>query len=271
MYGNDAGMIIGRNKTYVVGRNETLIEIARRGRLGYQGLVSANPGVDPWAPGFSAELILPYETILPAELPPGITVNLAEFRLYLVWEEHVQMRVRIYPIGLGREGWNTPEGAFHVTVVVDNPVWTVPPDLRTERPGQPFLVPAGPDNPLGSHWIGLSVDGFGIHGTNRPFGIGRQVSHGCIRLYPEDIVDLAGRVENGPPVKIIYQPLKIAFQNNRLLLEAHFDYLGRMVAPRDEIRRRSRALGWQEPLDEALQDKVVREARGIPSPIATLD
>ena len=262
------GVVVGRNRLYLTGPGETLIDIARRSRLGFRALVNANPGVDPWSPEIGSELLLPYATILPEELQVGITVNLAEFRLYLCWEEEGQRRVRIYPVGLGQQGWMTPEGDFHVTVVIDNPLWTVPQALRAERPDQPALVEAGPDNPLGSHWIGLSVDGYGIHGTNRPYGIGRQVSHGCIRLYPADILDLVEKVGNGTPVKIIYRPIKLAREGNRLLLEVHGDFLGNVTAPRDMIQQRVTELGWQQNLDEEAIEQALRETRGIPVQIA---
>ncbi|MCK5793349.1 MAG: L,D-transpeptidase family protein [Anaerolineales bacterium] len=258
------GMVVGSNKPFIVGSDDTLVGIARRGRLGYQGLIAANPGVDPWHPGRGRELLLPYAAILPFGVQKGITVNLAEFRLYLVWEDRGQLRVRIYPIGLGRDGWSTPEGNFRITTIIDNPLWTIPVSLREESPEQSVIVSPGPENPLGSHWIGLSVEGYGIHGTNRPYGIGRQISHGCIRLYPRDIVDLVGKVEKGVPVRIIYQPIKVGRRADTLYVEIHADYLSRLDDPLGEIKQQARAMKWQQPLDKKMLERIVREARGIP-------
>lgn len=263
------GKVVGSNSSTRVDKGSTLIEVAQQGGLGYRALINANPSIDPWLPQTDTELLLPYATLLPANLEKGITINLAEFRLYLVWEEAGEIRVRIYPIGLGREGWNTPEGEFQVTVIIEDPVWTVPPGLRAEHPGEPAMIAPGPENPLGSHWLGLSIDGYGIHGTNRPFGIGRRISHGCIRLYPEDILDLVGKVESGAPVKIIYQPIKMGLQGGQLLLEVHSDYLGRLVDPLSEIRRKTQTLGWQEQIDQLALDRIIRETRGIPLPISS--
>ncbi len=263
-------VVVGTNKPYVIGWDETLMEIARRAGLGFNALVSANPGVDEWQPRFGTELTLPYATIVPADLPLGITINLAEYRLYLVEKDGAQQRVRIYPIGLGREGWQTPEGEFRIISSIENPSWTRPETIRAEEPDTPNVIAAGPDNPLGTHWLGLSLPGYGIHGTNRPYGVGRRVSHGCIRLYPGDIDDLAGRVGRGTPVKIIYRPIKLAIKDNRLLLEAHPDYLKRGDWSVAEMLKRASALGWQGELDMTLIRQAIELAQGIPVPVAEL-
>ncbi|HKI51947.1 MAG TPA: L,D-transpeptidase family protein [Geothermobacteraceae bacterium] len=213
--------IIGHNLDYIVGPGETLMEIARRAGIGFDNLLRANPGIDPWKPATGQRLLLPKAVLAPELIRPGITINLAELRLYLVWDEGDARKVRVYPVGIGREGWATPVGEYRVSVVIDNPDWTPPASLRLEKPELPGRVPAGPDNPLGSRWIGLTAEGVGIHGSNQPYGVGRRVSHGCIRLYPEDILDLAGRVKPGTPVRIVDQPLKQRLFAGRLYLEAH--------------------------------------------------
>jgi len=258
------GRLVGRDGFCILDQGDSLMEIARWEGLGYENLVAANPGLDPWLPEAGSGVLLPYTSILPVEARPGITINLAEFRLYLVWQHGDRMRVRIYPIGLGREGWQTPEGDFHVTMVVEKPVWVRPEALRTNDPAIPNVIAPGPDNPLGSHWIELSIKGYGIHGTNRPLGIGRRVSAGCIRLYPHDIIDLAGRVEKGMPVRIVYRPIKLGREGDKLLIEVHNDFLGRIADPLTEIRRAARSLGWETlPEDHELL-ALVTEARGVP-------
>lgn len=260
--------VVGSNRSYVLGADETLIELAYRAGLGYEGLAAANPGVDPWLPEAGRPVLLPYQAILPATAGLGITINLAEYRLYLVWESSGRRYVRIYPIGIGAEGTATREGLFRVETVVRDPSWTVPASIRAERPNLPGTVPPGPDNPLGKYWIGLSLEGVGIHGTNKPFGLGRRVSHGCIRLYPEDIEDLAGRVGKGTPVRIIYQPIKLGLRGGQLLAEVHPDFLGRIGNGLEEVKRLRKDLGWSGLLDGQALQQALQQARGIPLPIS---
>ncbi len=259
--------VVGSNRLYFLGAGETLIELAYRSGLGYQGLIAANPKLDPWLPEAGRPVLLPYAAVLPLEAGPGITINLAEYRLYLIWEQGGQRQVRIYPIGIGTEGAQTQEGVFAVTGVVRKPSWSVPESIQAERPGMPVSVPPGPDNPLGEYWIGLTLERIGIHGTNKPFGVGRRVSHGCIRLYAEDIEDLAGRVGKGTPVRIIYQPIKLGLRGDKLLVEAHADFLGRVGNRLEEARRQMSTLGWTGEVDPRSLEQILAEARGIPLPI----
>jgi len=250
---SEDSVIIGRNLDYVVGSGETLMEVARRAGLGYENLLRANPGIDPWNPPPGERLVLPCAALAMPDLPHGITINLAELRLYLVWEDEGQKKVRIYPVGIGREGWETPLGDFEVSVTIDQPEWTPPASLREEKPWLPGSIPPGPDNPLGSHWIGLTAEGVGIHGTNQPFGVGRRVSHGCIRLYPHDINDLIQRVVPGTRVRIIDQPVKSRVRNGSLYLEVH-----RSIVNLDELNIQTGA--W----DRETVARTLREASGLP-------
>jgi L,D-transpeptidase ErfK/SrfK len=260
--------VIGSNQVIFTAANDTLMQLARATGLGFQTLAAANPEVDPWLPGAGRPLLLPYSAVLPGRPQAGITVNLAELRLYLVWDEAGMQRVRIYPIGIGDEGWETPEGEFAVLNKVKRPHWKPPQSIRQERPELPLLVPPGPDNPLGEHWLGFTPTGHGIHGTNRPYGVGRRVSHGCLRLYPEDIRDLYDRTALGTPVRIIYKPLKVGVQNGILYIEAHRDYRQKITDPRTEIDRQVRQVGWRHALDWSAIERVIAEARGGPVPVS---
>jgi len=175
--GTSLPQLVGKNRPYYIGPGEDLIQLAWRGGVGYKALVKANPEVDPWLPKTGEQITLPYAMIVPNNLQTGITINLAELRLYYVWEENGRRRLRAYPISVGAEGLQTPEGEFKVKNMVENPTWTAPASIREERPDGPHSIPPGPDNPLGDHWIGLSIPGYGIHGTNKPLGVGRRVSH----------------------------------------------------------------------------------------------
>lgn len=266
--GNSPVPVIGENQLYFAGPDDTLIQLARAAGLGYEALVTANPEIDPWLPETGRTVLLPYATILPPNAWAGITVNLAEFRLYYVWQEDGRYRARTYPVGIGIKGWETPEGEFTIKKKIEKPTWVVPSSIRKERPELGRFVPPGPDNPLGGYWLGLSASGYGIHGTNEPFGVGRRVSHGCIRLYPEDIRDLFARVEIGTPVRVIYQPIKVGLKQNALFVEVHPDRLGRAPDPIDEVIRQKTELGWQGKLDWAALWKGIKEARGIPLQIS---
>lgn len=254
---------VGENRSYILAPGEVLPEIARRSRIGYNSLVAANPDIDPWHPENWSEILLPYRTILPAGAGPGITINLAEYRLYLIWNEGEKMRIRIYPIGIGQKGWNSPEGRFEITDRIKSPSWTQPEALRQEGQG-PYTIPPGPDNPLGKYWLGLSAPGFGIHGTDEPFGVGRQVSHGCIRLYPADIEDLFRHARVGMPVNIIYQPIKLALDGDTLLAQVHPDFLDRIEVPLDKAFKIINGLEWSGKVDSKSLERTIREARGIP-------
>ncbi|ALC17352.1 lipoprotein-anchoring transpeptidase ErfK/SrfK [Desulfuromonas soudanensis] len=256
--------LVGKTIATRVEGDETLTEVARRSGLGYLAVTRANPGVDPWRPGSGRKIVLPGATILPYPLLPGITINLAEFRLYFVSLDQERIRVRIYPVAIGSEEHQTPEGNFSVVNKIVAPNWTVPADIRRDRPGLPRVVPTGPDNPLGDFWIGLSRDGYGIHGTNEPYGVGRRTTHGCIRLYPEDIRDLFPLVKRGTPVRILYQPIKLGLQQGQLLAEVHDDFLGRLGGSLTEFLLQQRLLNWQGRLDMDRAQALCDDPRGIP-------
>ncbi len=256
--------IVGENRTHHLAAGETLMEVARRHGIGYHGIVRANPGLDPWRPGIGSEIIIARSGILPKGSGVGITINLPELRLYYVWQENGLYRVRICPIGIGREGWQTPEGLFYVLRKIEEPTWQVPMTIRQENPELPDYVPPGPDNPLGQFWIGLSVGKIGLHGTNRPYGVGRRVSHGCIRLYPEDIRSLYARVPLDTPVRILYQPVKLAEEDGLLFIEVHPDYLRRYDLTVDQVRHWPELNRWPGPVDVTALETALREARGLP-------
>lgn len=225
-YFNKNSNIIGASQTYKVGRSESLIEIARKFSLGYNEIIASNPDLDPFLTPFGATVRIPSTWILP-ELASydGIVINLSEMRLYYFYKVGSKEFVRTFPIGIGREGYETPVGQFRIVQKVQNPSWYVPASIRAEKPELPAVVPPGPDNPLGTHALRLSLNSYLIHGTNKPWGVGRRVSHGCIRLYPEDIPVLFGLVKNGNKVEIVRQPVKIGFKDYKIFIEVHEDDL----------------------------------------------
>ncbi|HUN98750.1 MAG TPA: L,D-transpeptidase family protein [Bradyrhizobium sp.] len=205
---------------YTVQEDDTFVDVARTFDLGYVELVAANPGVDPWLPKVGRVLSIP-DVHLPPEAKParGIVVNLGDLRLY--YYESASGMAMSFPIGIGQEGWDIPLGHTAIIRKRANPTWVPPASIRAERPDLPAAIPPGPDNPMGAFALDLGWPSYAIHGTNRPYAVGRRVTHGCIRLYPEDIARLFRKVPVGLPVTVIEQPAKFAWLDGELYMEAH--------------------------------------------------
>lgn len=205
--------------------NETLTDIGRRVGLGYEEMVRANPGIDPWLPGEGTEVLLPRRFVLPAGVRQGILINIAEYRLYFFTRIDGAAAVVTFPISIGRMDWETPLGRHRILSKQKNPAWYPPQSIRAEHAADgdilPDVIPPGPDNPLGAFAMRLSQSGYLIHGTNKPVGIGMQVTHGCIRMYPEDIEWLFPQVPVGAAVEIVSQPVKFGWAADALYLEVH--------------------------------------------------
>jgi L,D-transpeptidase ErfK/SrfK len=211
-----AGDVIGSVEHYRVTEKDNLYEIARQYDIGIVELLAANPGIDPWIPESGTELTITSMHVLPATPRKGIVINLSELRLFYYAEDG---SVTTFPIGIGREGWRTPIGKTKVLRKRKNPLWTPPPSIREEEPDLPEVILPGPDNPLGEYALDLGIHGVLIHGTNRPYGVGKRSSHGCIRLYPEDIKALFNTTSVGIPVTIIDMPYKLGWRDDTLFLE----------------------------------------------------
>ncbi|MET0044646.1 MAG: L,D-transpeptidase family protein [Candidatus Thiodiazotropha sp. 6PLUC3] len=215
--------IVGRHFRLTTHYEDTFSDIARVYDIGYRQMVAANPEVDAWLPGEGSEIVVPQQYILPPGPREGIVINLAELRLYYYPKERPV--VITYPIGIGREGWSTPTGVTKVIGKKEGPSWTVPESILKEHEADgnplPEVVPPGPDNPLGTHAVYLGMSGYLLHGTNKPFGVGMRVSHGCIRLYPENIKQFFDEVETGIPVRIIDKPYKAGWLKGELYVQVH--------------------------------------------------
>lgn len=230
--------IVGAVRSVEAVHEDTLIDLARRNNLGYDAIEQANPGVDPWLPGAGTVVILPTRFILPPVPREGIVLNVPEMRLYYYPKpkKGEQPVVVTYPVSVGRMDWKTPIGLTHVVAKDANPTWTVPDSILAEHASHgdflPKVVPAGPNNPLGLFAMRLGIKGYLIHGTNNPNGMGMRVTHGCMRLYPDDIAALFKIVPVGTPVRIVNIPYKVGRYDGQLYLEAH--------PPLDEDRARYR-------------------------------
>ncbi len=229
--------LIGGARSRPVRPGESLVEIARAYDLGFNEIQAANPGLDAFVPPVGTEVVIPTGWLLPERpVGDGIVVNLSEMRLYHFTTGRGGPRVATFPVGIGSEGTTTPLGSFRIVEKLEDPAWHVPASIRRERPEMPAVVPAGPDNPLGSHALRLSGEDILIHGTNRPWGVGRQVSHGCIRLYPEDIPRLYNRAPVGTWVTILRQPVKVGVWWGRIYLEVHPDPVARLDYHAEAVR-----------------------------------
>lgn len=217
--------MVGAASTVRTRYEDTFSDIARRTGLGYEDLLRANPGVDPWLPGKDTDVVLPTQYLLPAGHSEGLVVNIAEYRLYYFNRVDGQRVVATFPVSIGRMDWATPLGRHRILSKQANPTWYPPESIRAEHAADgdilPKAVPPGPDNPLGDFAMRLSYSGYLIHGTNKPVGIGMQVTHGCIRMYPEDIEWLYPQVPVGAAVEIVNQPHKFGWVSDGLYLEVH--------------------------------------------------
>jgi L,D-transpeptidase ErfK/SrfK len=219
--------VIGSVTTAIAEHEDTLLDIGRRYGVGYEEIIAANPGVDPWLPGAGTEILIPSRFVLPDAPREGIVVNLPEHRLYYYPPARPGERrvVRTYPISTGKMDWKTPLGVTRVVAKQERPNWYPPQSVRLEHEAKgdplPEFIPPGPDNPLGEYAMRLGIPGgsYLIHGTNRPAGVGMQVTHGCIRMYPEDIAEFFTLIPVNTKVNLIDQTTKVGFYRGTLFIE----------------------------------------------------
>lgn len=276
--------VVGELQATYSHQEDTFADIARRFNLGYDELVHANPGVDPWLPGEGTRIVLPTQFVLPDAPAEGIVVNLAALRLfYFPKAAKDQPRTVVtYPIGIGMVGWATPTGKTKVVSKRKDPFWTPPDSVRKEHAADgdilPARVPAGPDNPLGAFAMNLGWPTYLMHGTNKPAGVGMRASHGCIRLYPEDIATLFGKIAVGTPVTVVNQPLVFRWQGDALYVQSYPPHEEHPEAAKAAKGTRfSKALAEKmlqlakphaATVDQKLAEQVVNEARGVAVPVS---
>jgi L,D-transpeptidase ErfK/SrfK len=258
--------VVGWIEHHTVTERETLLDVARDNGLGWNELEILYPAMDPWVPDEGKTIDIPKLWILPSAPPEGIIVNIPELRLYR-YIPGANM-VETYPVGIGTEEYQTPTGDYKVVDRKENPVWRVPPSLR-EKYSFEYLGP-GPENPLGKYWLGLSAEHIGIHGTNFPWAVGRQVSRGCIRLYPEHIEQLFPVVRNGTRVQIVYEPVKIGVLNREIYIEVHPDSEGNETDLQKYTSERLQGLGDGCYVSQDMINHALEEKNGVPIVIGTI-
>lgn len=263
-------LVVGRLDTYVVEEGDTLLDIARYFGFGWGDIVGANPGVEAWLPPPGEVVILPGEHVLPSAQGTGLVLNIPEMRLYHFQDgPHGLRQVTTYPVGLGRDEWRTPQGRFKIRAKTERPTWVIPDSIRAERierdgDARTFIPGGAPDNPLGSYRLSLTLPMYGLHGSNMPWGVGRQVSHGCIRLYEEDVAMLYREVPVGTPGEFLYEPVKVGMRDGLVYVEAHPDFYKLRGDPETETAARLETLGWSDLVDWNLIRKALRDTSGLP-------
>lgn len=221
--------VVGELQYVTTSYEDTLLDLGRKYGVGYEEIVAANPGVDAWVPGEGKRILIPTRYILPAAPRVGIVVNVSEHRIYYYPrpKKGEAATVQTYPVSIGKMDWKTPLGQTHVANKIMNPTWYPPKSVREEHAARgdylPAAIPPGKDNPLGEFAMRLAIGGgsYLIHGTNKPTAIGMDVTHGCIRMFPEDIEFFFKEVPVGTPVLIVDQPYKMGWSGEALYMEVH--------------------------------------------------
>lgn len=272
--------VVGRLETITTRQEDTFSDIARHYNLGYKELRLANPGIDPWLPGEGAQVLLPSRYVLPKAPRTGIVLNLAEMRIYYYPRPQTGEpdKVITYPVSIGRQDWKTPLGVTRIARKVADPTWYPPASVHAEHAADgdplPKSVPPGPDNPLGRYALRLALPGYLIHGTNKPYGIGMRVTHGCVRLYPEDIEQLFQDVPKDTPVHIVDQPHKLGWHADMLYLEVHQALNRPPNTTFTDPQPVMDALLWatrlrpEHRVDWKKVEEMVRDASGVPAVVA---
>lgn len=279
--------VLGLVQITTVGAEDTLPDIARRFDVGYEELVRANPGVDPWLPGVGREIIVPSQFVLPNAPREGVVINIPAMRLfyYPTRKKDEPAIVITYPIGIGKVGWSTPEGTTKIIARTQDPTWRVPVSVRKEHLEMgdelPPVVPPGPDNPLGKHSFTLGWPSYLVHGTNKPYGVGMRSSHGCIRLYPEDIAQLFDTVPIGTKLRVVNQPYLVGRAGDDIVVQSYgaleddkrdWDKARRKLieksmsdAVRIALKERALSIDWERV------DKLAQDSHGVPVSVVAPD
>ncbi|WP_456380046.1 L,D-transpeptidase family protein [Thiolapillus sp.] len=266
--------LIGAGYWVSVQESETLLDVARRHDIGQEEILLANPEVDRWLPPPGARVFIPGQHILPAGERKGLILNLPEMRLYYFVSAE---EVVTYPVSIGRMDWKTPLGKTRIVRKQKSPSWYPPESVKKEAAASgeviPNVVPPGPDNPLGKYALRLALPGYLIHGTNKPYGVGMRVTHGCVRLLPEDIEELYQKVSINTQVQILNQPVKIGWLDGILYLEVHPPIEEHLEA-RGNMMRYALEIIYQELekhpaiLIGSNVRQAIEEQNGVPVPIS---
>jgi L,D-transpeptidase ErfK/SrfK len=258
--------IVGEIETMMVRDDDTLLDVAHDHRLGFEAVARLNAEIDPWIPVPGTVVELPTRMLLPDVEPKGLVINVPEMRIYDFTVEPLE----VFAAAIGDEADPSLIGEFKIGAKRKDPAWNVPASIRAEKPELPAVVAPGPDNPLGTRWMTIGNTSYGIHGTNVRWSIGRMATHGCVRLYEEEIQRLFERTPTGTRLQLVYQPFKWGVDGVDLYLEVHPDLYARYPGPLTEALRTPRALGILRHIDLERAWRAVEEMRGIPVRVGRL-
>jgi L,D-transpeptidase ErfK/SrfK len=258
--------VIGRMGMHTVQPGETFLDIARKYDLGISELTAFYPEKDPWLLEPGSEMQIPALWVLPPAKRQGIVINVPEMRLYHFHPK--KGSVSTYPVTVGEEETPTPLGTFRVVDREVDPEWNIPTKLQHKYSKK--IMQAGDDNPIGKYWLGLSARGYGIHGTDNAWSVGRILSNGCIRLYPEDIEKLFPNVPRGTVVEIVYEPVKFGFRNRVIFVEVHEDPYGMIEDLEQHTRSVAKKMAIEDWVDWEKVYLAMDAKNGVPAPVGTL-
>lgn len=283
---NERDAVVGHLQVTRAHAEDTLSDIARRFNIGYEEIVRANPTVDPWLPKEGTTIVLPTQFVLPDAPHSGVVINLAALRLYYFppVKKGEPQTVITHPIGIGQIGWSTPVGNTKIVRKKADPTWHPPASVRREHAEEGEILPAkigpGPDNPLGKYAFTLDWPSYLIHGTNQPYGVGLRASHGCIRLYPEDIAQLFDKIPVGTKVTVVNQPFVYGYRGDKLYVQSYpvlEDYVKRSaksknktnkdLSAQDEIAAAAE-LAKKATVDKAFLDALLKNPNGVALPVS---
>jgi L,D-transpeptidase ErfK/SrfK len=259
---------------HLVTGGEEVVHVEKKESLNF---VALKQGLSPWVMARQTKkkvdtLLKPGTTlkfddscIVPTELTDGLVVNLPERLVYLF---RLGVYQRRYAIAVGKKTWQTPTGFYKIVNKEENPTWTVPDSIQDEMWDNGLevveKVPPGPKNPLGKYWIGTSGENLGFHATNRPWSVGHVVSHGCMRMLPSEIAQLYPQVDVGAPVKIIYQPVKMALtRKGRIYLEAHPNIYDEKMDYLDYVKQVAKSYQLESRIDWRKVDTILKIREGV--------
>jgi len=259
--------VVGRQSSDLVVPGDTLLDVAFRNGVGFEALSNLNPNVDIWIPVPGTVVQIPSQTILPKAAAKGLVINIPEMRLF---DFTVEDGPKVIAAAVGDVEDPTPTGQYRIRDKRIDPVWYVPKSIREERPELGVQMPPGPENPLGSRWMRIGHSSYGIHGTNSRWSIGREATHGCVRLFEHDVQELFGRTPEGTPLRIVYQPYKWGHDRSRILFEAHPDRYGRIPDRLAEALKPIRDAGLMGHVDIEKVSRAIDESRGVPIVVGML-